>query len=83
MKSAVAKSHRSGVDVKAKVGSELIGMLDQMFQLYYQEYKQNFIINSLCKQYTYLQEVLGFSVETQISTPTATNWAGDESSDEE
>lgn len=33
IRTAVTKSHKSGVDVKAKLGKELIGILDQMFHV--------------------------------------------------
>lgn len=38
MRIAISKSKNSGVDVKMKMGSELIEKLDQMFKFYYLEY---------------------------------------------
>lgn len=38
MRIAISKSKSSGVDVKMKMGSELLEKLDQMFKFYYLEY---------------------------------------------
>lgn len=63
IRSAVEKSHNSGVDVKAKIGNELIGMLEQIFKLYYHEYGKDNNIEYIDENYKYLQKLLGFSYQ--------------------
>lgn len=58
---AVAKSYENRVDVKQKLGSELIETLSQVFQLYFHEYRDDFERRELRKMYEDLQALLGFA----------------------
>lgn len=58
--SAVTKSHDLGVDVKAKLGNELIDTLNQVFILYFSEYRQDFHRRGLNYMYKDLHALLEF-----------------------
>lgn len=79
---AVAKSLISGSEVKKKLGDELIGLLDQVFKLYYQECGKNLFNYYLGRIYKYLHMLLGFPVD-DISTLLVSAVSSDEPSDEE
>lgn len=72
--------------MKAKLGNELIGMLYQMFQLYWQELGSQSANKYLGKTYKQLQELLGFpgSAENplQIESDQSRYDSMDETSDE-
>lgn len=64
---AVAKSYGNGVDVKQKIGSELIEMVNQVFILYFHEYREDFVRRELREMYDDLQALLGFPYKLSVS----------------
>lgn len=63
--SAVKECHNSGVNVKSKIGNDLIRMLDQIFKLYYQEEEECLFDHELRTAYEYLHKKLEFPVDDE------------------
>lgn len=80
VKLAVTKNHNSSVDVKKEIGNELIGMLNQVFELYLHEYKQDFDQHGLKVIYEDLHTLLGFQYNLIVEVSDSSN---DSSSNEE
>lgn len=62
LKNAVLTSYIEGVDVKTKIGNELLGMLDQVFQIYYDDYEDAFEEYEIGTCFKSLSQLLGFNI---------------------
>lgn len=82
IKTAIEKSHDPKIDVKAKIGSESIRMLDQVFQFYYHEYEADFNDADVMDMYEYLQPILGLEL-LEILKERRALLSDDESSEDE
>lgn len=58
IKTAIKESLDSKIEVKAKLGNELIAKLDQVFQLYFHEQEEDFAHSEAIQTYEYLQPLL-------------------------
>lgn len=64
---AIEDSNEAGVDFKAEIGEELIGMLNQVLELYHHDYEEDFRRRGFKERYQNLQEMLGFPYQLSDS----------------